>query len=137
MLRYLIGDIIFFETLNDFLHAKKELPNNQVTTNDFINLVSKKTGKDLDLFFKTYLYEKNYPKLIQKTKHGSNHTFIELYWENEKFSMPVEVYYNSNTGLRHRKLSLTNKPTMIAIPQHNKIKIDPEKRILLTLIKKE
>jgi len=26
---------------------------------------------------------------------------------------------------------------MIAIPQHNKIKIDPEKRILLTLNKKE
>ena len=137
MLRYLIGDIIFFEILNEFLHAKKELPNNQVTTNDFINLVSKKTGKDLDWFFKTYLYEKDYPKLIQKTKHGSNHTFIELYWENEKFSMPVEVYYNSNTGLRHRKLSLTNKSTMIAIPQHNKIKIDPEKRILLTLNKKE
>ena len=39
--------------------------------------------------------------------------------------MPVEVFYNSNTGLRQRRLSLSNKPTMIAIPQYNKIKIDP------------
>jgi len=136
MLRYLIGDVIFFEVLYEFLHMKKQLPNNQVTTKDFIDLVHKKTEKNLDWFFRTYLYEKEYPNLIQITNHGSNHTFIELYWENKNFSMPVEVFYNSNTGLRQRKLSLTNKPTMIAIPQHNKIKIDPEKRILLRHKKK-
>ncbi len=137
MLRYLIGDVVFFEVLKEFLHMKKQLPNNQVTTNDFINLVQKKTEKEIDWFFKTYLYEKKYPMLIQKTKHGSNHTFIELYWENQNFFMPVEVFYNSNTGPMKRKLSLTNKHTMIAIPQYNKIKIDPEKRILLRLNKKQ
>ena len=133
MLRYLIGDDKFFEILSEFLYSKKQLPNNQVTTKDFIDLVHLKIENKIDWFFKSYLYEKDYPVLIQNTKHGSNHTFIELYWENKNFSMPVEVYYNSNTGLRHRKLSLTNKPTMIAIPQHNKIKIDPNKRILLTV----
>ena len=46
--------------------------------------------------------------------------------------MPVDIFYNSNTGLRQIRLSLSNKPTMIAIPQYNKIKIDPEKRVLLT-----
>ncbi len=115
---------------------KKQLPNNQVTTNDFITLVHQNTEKNIDWFFRTYLYELEYPVLIQKTKHGSNHTFIELYWENENFSMPVEVFYNSNTGLKQRKLSLTNRPTMIAIPQYGKVKIDPEKRILLRLIKR-
>ena len=78
------------------------------------------------------MFEKEYPVLIQKTKHGSNHTFIEFRWKNKNFEMPVDVFYNSNTGLRQRRLSLTNKPTMIAIPQYNKIKIDPEKRVLLT-----
>ena len=136
MLRYLIGDVVFFEILNEFLHMEKQLPNNQVTTNDFINLVHKKSKKKLDWFFRIYLYEKEYPVLIQKTKHGSNHTFIELSWENENFFMPIDVFYNSNTGLRHRKLSLTNKPTMIAIPHYNKIKIDPEKRLLLTVYEK-
>ena len=133
MLRYLIGDDKFFEILSEFLYSKKQLPNNQVTTKDFIDLVHLKTESKIDWFFKTYLYEKDYPVLIQNTKHGSNHTFIDLYWENKNFSMPVEVYYNSNTGLRQRKLSLTNKPTMIAIPHYNKIKIDPNKRILLTI----
>ena len=133
MLRYLIGDEKFFEILSEFLYSKKNLPNNQVTTKDFIDLVHLKIENKIDWFFKTYLYEKDYPVLIQKTKHGSNHTFIDLYCENKNFSMPIEVYYNSNTGLRQRKLSLTNKPTMIAIPHHNKIKIDPNRKILLTV----
>ena len=47
--------------------------------------------------------------------------------------MPIDVFYNSNTGLQQKRLSLTNKPTMIAIPQYNKIKIDPDKRVLLTI----
>ena len=132
MLRYLIGDEIFFEILNEFPHIKKELPNNQVSSNDFVEFVHKKHGKNIDWFFKVYLFEEEYPVLIQKTKHGSNHTFIELRWKNKNFEMPVDVFYNSNTGLRQRRLSLTNKPTMIAIPQYNKIKIDPEKRVLLT-----
>ena len=34
MLRYLIGDEIFFEILNEFPHIEKELPNNQVSSND-------------------------------------------------------------------------------------------------------
>ena len=132
MLRYLIGDEIFFEILNEFPHIKKELPNNQVSSNDFVEFVHKKYGKNIDWFFKVYLFEKEYPVLIQKTKHGSNHTFIEFRWKNKNFEMPVDVFYNSNTGLRQRRLSLTNKPTMIAIPHYNKIKIDPEKRVLLT-----
>ena len=135
MLRYLLGDIKFFEILNEFLYIKKQLPNNQVNTKDFIELVHKKTKTNIDWFFRVYLYEKDFPRLIQKTKHGSNHTFVELFWENKNFSMPVDVFYNSNTGLRQRRLSLSNKPTMIAIPQHNKIKIDPNKRILLTISK--
>ena len=97
------------------------------------NLFIKKYGKNIDWFFKVYLFEKEYPVLIQKTKHGYNHTFIEFRWKNKNFEMPVDVFYNSNTGLRQRRLSLTNKPTMIAIPQYNKIKIDPDKRVLLTI----
>ena len=135
MLRYLIGDIKFLEILDEFLYKKKQLPNNQVTTKDFIDLVHKKIGTNIDWFFRVYLYEKDNPVLIQKTKHGSNHTFVELYWENKNFFMPVDVFYNSNTGLRERKLSLSNKPTMIAIPHYNKIKIDPHKRLLLTISK--
>mgnify|MGYP007000237076 len=58
-------------------------------------------------------------------------------WINKGFSMPVEVFYKSNTGFTQKKLVITNEPTMIAIPQYNQIKIDPDKRILLTLNEKE
>ena len=73
-----------------------------------------------------YLYENEYPVLNKKIKHGSNHTFIELFWENKGFSMPIEVFYKSIQGLL-KKDWLTNEPTMIAIPQYNNIKIDPDK----------
>ena len=49
--------------------------------------------------------------------------------------MPIEVFYKSTTGFTEKRLALTNEPTMIAIPQYNNIKIDPDKRVLLTLNK--
>jgi aminopeptidase N len=137
MLRYLVGDEDFFKILEDLLHSKKQLPNNQVTTSDFIDIVHSVIETNIDWFFKVYLYENQYPVISQKISHGSNHTFIELFWENKGFSMPVEIFYKSNIGFTKKKLVLTNEPIMIAIPQYNKIRIDPDKRVLLTIDKKE
>lgn len=137
MLRYLIGDEDFFKVIKEFLHSKKKAPDNQVSTSDFIDIVHNTIGENIDWFFEVYLYEKKYPILIKEINHGSNHTFVELSWKNTGFSMPVEVFYKSNTGFTQKKLVITNEPTMIAIPHYNQIKIDPDKRILLTLNKKE
>ena len=137
MLRYLVGDEDFFKILEDLLHSKKQLPNNQVTTSDFIDIVHSVIETNIDWFFKVYLYENQYPVISQKISHGSNHTFVELFWENKGFSMPVEIFYKSNIGFTKKKLVLTNEPIMIAIPQYNKIRIDPDKRVLLTIDKKE
>ena len=137
MLRYLVGDEKFFKILKELLHSKKDLPNNQITTSDFIDIVHNVIETNIDWFFKVYLYENQYPIINQKISHGSNHTFIELYWENSNFSMPVEVFYKSNIGFTKKKLVLSNEPIMIAIPQYNKIRIDPDKRVLLTINKKE
>jgi len=137
MLRYLVGDEDFFKILEDLLHSKKQLPNNQVTTSDFIDIVHSVIETNIDWFFKVYLYENQYPVISQKISHGSNHTFVELFWENKGFSMPVEIFYKSNVGFTKKKLVLSNEPIMIAIPQYNKIRIDPDKRVLLTIDKKE
>ena len=123
--------------LKELLHSKKDLPNNQITTSDFIDIVHNVIETNIDWFFKVYLYENQYPIINQKISHGSNHTFVELHWENSDFSMPVEVFYKSNIGFTKKKLVLTNEPIMIAIPQYNKIRIDPDKRVLLTIHKKE
>ena len=137
MLRYLIGDEDFFKVIKEFLHSKKKTLDNQVSTSDFIDIVRNTIGENIDWFFEVYLYEKKYPILNKDINHGSNHTFVELSWINKGFSMPVEVFYKSNTGFTQKKLVITNEPTMIAIPQYNQIKIDPDKRILLTLNEKE
>ena len=76
-------------------------------------------------------------KLIKKAIHKKIpiSSDIELFWENKGFAMPVEVFYKSTTGFTEKRLALTNEPTMIALPQYNNIKIDPDKRVLLTLNK--
>jgi len=43
------------------------------------------------------------------------------------------VAYSSITGLKNRRVSLSNKPTKIAIPQYNNIRIDPKNWLLYTL----
>ena len=133
MLRYLIGGDALAGILKEFLSMEKKLPHNQVTTQDFIDLVHLRTSMDLNWFFKVYLYETALPVLNKNISHGSNHTFIEFHWENPDFKMPLEVKYSSNTGPRTKKLSLTNNPVIIPVAQYSDVKIDPMNWILLTI----
>ena len=133
MLRYLIGGDTLAAILREFISMEKRLPHNQATTQDFIDLVHSYTNVDFNWFFKVYLYETNLPVLNKKINQGSNHTFVEFNWENPGFKMPLEIKYSTNTGIRMKKLSLTNNPTTVPIAQHSDVKIDPTNWILLTV----
>ena len=68
-----------------------------VTSSDFINLVSKKTGKSFDYFFDHYLGTANVPKLEYKIIRGKKSAyFLEYRWVNVKqgFNMPIQVSYS-------------------------------------------
>ena len=133
MLRYLIGAETLSLILSEFISVKKRLPHNQATTQDFIDLVHSHTNLDLNWFFNLYLYQTNLPVLNKRIKYGSNHTFVELDWENPGFKMPLEIKYYTNTGVKMKKLSLTNNPTIIPIIKQSKVKIDPMSWVLLSL----
>jgi len=104
----------------------KELGENQTTTKEFISLLNENTNLDLQWFFDVYIYQNKLPVLnIKKTKEGMG-TFLDLWWENEDFEMPVEISYNGMNGKVKRKLFINNQPTRIALLSDEKYVLDPE-----------
>ena len=130
MLRYLIGYDVLKETLKEFLYMPKERPNNQTTTEEFIKLIYQNTGKNIDWFFNQYLYNNNLPTLIVKREVKNQKQFLELYWKEKNFCMPLEISFTSFDGERNRKLTLNNSPIKIVIPKKSKLYIDPNNWIL-------
>ncbi len=125
MLRYLIGKDTLWSTLKEYLVMPKELPNNQTSTREFINLVEENSQQDLSWFFSQYLYKNDLPVLNVKENIIQNKRFIDLWWQNEGFKMPVEIEYYSFDGKREKRVTLNNTPKRIVVPMDSNMIIDP------------
>lgn len=68
-----------------------------VTTEDFLNLVKRKTGKDFGWLFQQYLYQRESPVLVYQYKPGEEKNTVSYYWENtvEGFNLPVLFKFES------------------------------------------
>ena len=130
MLRYLIGDKMLRESLKEFIHMPKELPHNQTSTKEFISLIHENIGTNIQWFFQQYLYSPELPTLNIETEVIRDKKFIDLWWENEGFKMPLEITFNSFDGKRERKLDLNNSPNRIAIPVNSELTLDPDRWLL-------
>ncbi|MBN2415270.1 M1 family metallopeptidase [bacterium] len=60
MLRFVLGDKPFFETLSRFLHRHAFMA---VDTHDFMSAVKNVTGRNLDWFFEQWIYKPGHPVL--------------------------------------------------------------------------
>ena len=130
MLRYLIGFDLLKETLKEFIHMPKEKANNQTSTKEFIYLIHQNTNKNIDWFFDQYLYKSQLPTLSIKKEVKKNKQFLEFWWEEESFKMPIEIRFNSFDGERNRTLDLSSSSLKIAIPLDSKLLIDPDNWLL-------
>ena len=70
------------------------------------------------------------PTLSIKKEIKNNKQFIELWWEEKNFKMPIEIRFNSFDGERNRTLDLSNSSLKIAIPKNSNLLIDPDNWIL-------
>jgi len=134
ILRYLVGRDILWKTLNEFLYMPKELPMNQTSTDEFLSLINENTKKDLRWVFDQYLSSKELPILHMREKEKGNKRFIDLWWKNNGFKMPIEIEYDSFDGKRKKELKLTNKPMRIVVPLKSKLIIDPDRWLLYELM---
>ena len=90
-LRNVIGDDAEWFDLLMSLHQEHAISN--MTTEDIVQFINKKTGKSFDLFFEQFLHHPKPPTLVYKLKEGKKNNFLEYKWESpiEDFKMPFLI----------------------------------------------
>ena len=134
-LRGYIGDEAFFKSLRKMCYADKKAEKttngkqvNFRTTDDFLRIAEKESGKKLGWFFEVYLRQPQLPKLIAETKPNQ----LVLRWEtpnNMPFPLPVEV----KIGGEVKKVEMKNGQGTLSLPQDSAYEIDPNGWLLKAL----
>jgi aminopeptidase N len=129
-LRGLIGDEAFFRSVREEVYGTADpRPGNfsprYGTTPEFMAIVKRVSGRDLDWFFQAYLYQAALPDL-QATRQGNT---LQLAWKTEKdtpFPMPVEVM----VGNRIVNVAMTDGQGSIELPAGVAYTLDPHSKVL-------
>ena len=128
-LRNLIGDDAFFSAVRELVYGTDQpKPGNFTTiyrnTQDFIEIVNRRTGKDLSWFFDVYLYQPKLPKLVE-TRTEDSVTFSWNTPQNLPFPMPIEVSVNGEVQV----LDITS-PNTITVTPFDVVIADPNSKVL-------
>ena len=128
-LRNLIGDEVFFSAVRELVYGTDQpKPGNFTTlyrnTQDFIEIVNRRTGKDLSWFFDVYLYQPKLPKLVE-TRTEDSVTFSWNTPQNLPFPMPLEVSVNGEVQV----LDITS-PKTITVTPFDVVIADPNSKVL-------
>jgi aminopeptidase N len=129
-LRGLIGDEAFFRAVREEVYGSDDpRPGNFAprygTTPEFMAIVKRVSGRDLDWFFQAYLYQAKLPEL-QATRSGNT---LQLAWKTEKdtpFPMPVEV----RVGDRIVNVAMLDGRGSVALPEGASYTLDPHSKVL-------
>jgi aminopeptidase N len=106
MLRWVIGDSLFFKTLYNYANDPN-LKYGVAVTEDFQNIAEATSNMDLDFFFTQWVYGEGYPNYkidIQSTPNGSNYNVKMVITQNNStnnpdfFVMPVQIKFKTATG---------------------------------------
>jgi aminopeptidase N len=135
-LRYYIGDEAFFRSIRRMAYPNPKMEKvtngkqfHFATTDDFLRIAERESGKDLDWFFELYLRQPALPKLKVETKPNQ----LVLRWEtpnNMPFPLPVEVRIAGET----RRVEMPNNTGSVPLPQDARYEIDPNGWLLMQLL---
>ena len=103
MLRRELGDKDFFNTLHNYFEKYKY---KNASTDDFKKISEETSGKDLDQFFRQWVYEgNNIPKIdynfTLNTGQNSNNVILKLRQVQQGYSdynLPIQFLFKSETG---------------------------------------
>jgi aminopeptidase N len=129
-LREAIGDKAFFSSVRQLVYGTDTpKPGNfkprYASTQDYIEIVNKTTGKDFDWLFKAYVYQKNLPELV-KTRNGNQVDFSWKLAEGVVFDMPLEVSVDGKLTT----LNMTNGQGSLMAEPNAVVIVDPQSKIL-------
>ncbi|MFP3596620.1 M1 family aminopeptidase [Chryseobacterium sp. SIMBA_029] len=102
MLKWMLGDTVFFQALRDY-HARPALAYNYVRTSDFNASLLQSTGKDFTGFFSDWLYGEGYPTYTIRWKQSGNQIVIKASQTQSNasvsfFEMPLPIKVNGTGG---------------------------------------
>ncbi|MBX7047071.1 MAG: M1 family metallopeptidase [Ignavibacteria bacterium] len=137
MLRYVLGDSLFFSSIKKYA-TNPELMYGNISTDEFIKLMSEYSGKDLTWFFEQWLYRPNHPVYSNRyeiVKDGDNwkvNLKVSQTQREEFFKMPVEfkIYFQKENKIvrlqndynnQTFELSYKEKPVMVEFDPNNEI----------------
>ncbi len=135
MLRYQLGDDVFFKVLNQFLH-KFEFQ--AVETKDFMETVNEVTGKNMDWFFDQFIFKPGHPEFEISYDYSPCERNINLYVKQVQdrsigtpiYKLPVEIGITTDFGTeiykiwidkeeQSFKLQSEEKPLMVRFDEEN------------------
>jgi aminopeptidase N len=132
-LRYYLGDETFFKVLRRWAYPDPEMEKatdgsqcRLATTDEFLEIAEKVSGKKLDWYFEAYFRQASLPKLITE-KNGNK--FL-LKWEVENnidFILPIEVSVNGII----QKVDMKKGSAEIEVTEDAKIIVDPKNWITM------
>jgi aminopeptidase N len=129
-LRYLIGDIAFFDATRRLVYGRPDPKPGNFTprfasTQEFEALMSATAGRNLSWFFDVYLRQAALPELIQ-TRTDNRVTFAWKTPLGRPFPLPIDVTVDGQP----RRLTMANGSETIEAGPIAHIVVDPMARIL-------
>ena len=138
MLRYVLGDTLFWKAINHYVTKHRE---QSVVTADLQKAVEEATGRSLDWFFEQWVYKAGYPEYKveyqwnEDTKSArvsvtQSHALDEA---TPLFRMPVEICFNGNERHETFKVEVADKEQSFHFPLKSKplmVRFDPGNWIL-------
>jgi aminopeptidase N len=129
-LRGLIGDDAFFRAVRELVYGTQDprpgtISPRYATTPEFIAIVGRVSGRNLDWFFQAYMYQAPLPELVATRRGGT----LALAWKtagNTPFPMPLDV----RVGERIVTLPMADGHGSIALPPGSTYTLDPHSKIL-------
>jgi aminopeptidase N len=142
MLRYTVGDEMFWKALNKYLNENKD---KNVETSDLQRAFEETTGKKLDWFFDQWVYKAGYPELRVRSLYNiSTHTLTLDVTQTQTpeldtpavFRLPVDIEFTTVKGASTEHIEITERHQRFTFKLDSKplkINFDKDERILKKL----
>jgi aminopeptidase N len=131
MLRTEIGDSLFQQSIRTY-YLKYRLSN--ADSKDFQKVVELVTNRDLDWFFKQWLYQAGHPNLKINKKLDQNTISLSIVQQGKVFRFPLTIEFKLKDGqLLKEKIQITDKETNFNktfSSEVESIRIDPDIELL-------
>lgn len=143
-LRETVGDEAFWKAINTYLNRHKF---DNVETPDLQKAMEEASGKNLDWFFKQWVYGAGSPKLDVKPAYNAKTKTLRLTVNQtqkidgitpEAFILPMEIEIKTARGTKTETVNISKRAEVLTIKSDAKptaIKFDPNEKIPLKAVK--